>query len=302
MDYRGSVLPGYVPFLSLAFKLITTMAILLLSGWVVYTIKITRSLHKPQNIFVANLLVSGMILATVECFIGSTMIISSAVSVQCVMTCHAYKFMLFPGIANILSFVSIPVDKVIAIRSPFKHRRIMTPRITTAIVCGEWFIAIIPTVFAFILALDGITDVPEYGACKINGAALMEFLFVYILPVIVSKITVIILNVYLTIRAHQIHKQIVKEIALHGQSEQMTSLKKKQRSIKRHLKPIKTLLVIVLGSTFISVIFPPLFYLGQALVESRDYQEVMEYVIGPNIGFIVRFLYPLVYGLYFEQV
>ena len=53
VDKGESVLPGYVPYLSLAFKLIATTINLMLSSWVVYTIKTTRSLHKPHNIFVA---------------------------------------------------------------------------------------------------------------------------------------------------------------------------------------------------------------------------------------------------------
>ena len=34
IDDQGSVLPGYVPYLSFVFKLIATTVILLLSGWV----------------------------------------------------------------------------------------------------------------------------------------------------------------------------------------------------------------------------------------------------------------------------
>ena len=55
----------YFPYLSLVCKTATTIVILLLSGWVVYTIKTTRHLHKPHNIFVPHLLVAGMINACV---------------------------------------------------------------------------------------------------------------------------------------------------------------------------------------------------------------------------------------------
>ena len=70
MDDQGSVLPGYFPYLSLMFKITVTTVILLLSGWVVYTIKMTKSLHKPHNIFVANLLVSDMISALFVCVVS----------------------------------------------------------------------------------------------------------------------------------------------------------------------------------------------------------------------------------------
>ena len=52
IDDQRFVLPGYVPYLSLVFKMIATTVIFLLSGWVVYTIKTTRRLHKPQYNYV----------------------------------------------------------------------------------------------------------------------------------------------------------------------------------------------------------------------------------------------------------
>ena len=55
-DQQGSALPGYVAYLVLFFQLIVTTVDLLLAGWVVYTIKTTRNLHKPHNVFIANLL------------------------------------------------------------------------------------------------------------------------------------------------------------------------------------------------------------------------------------------------------
>ena len=305
MEDQGFVPLGYIPYVSLTFMLTTTMAILLLSSWVVYTIKTTRSLHKPHNIFVANLLISGMIIATAKCFISGTMIVSSAVGVESIINCHAYKLVQLPFLVNIISFVLIPVDKVIAIRSPFKHRRIMTPRNVGLIICSGWLIAIIPTAFRLVLDSDGVTNVPEYGTCVFVGKAFIEFLVAFILPTFMSPLIATILNIYLTIKAYQIHKQITKESTLHGvnsQSERMTTLKKKQRNIKRHMKPIKMLLVIVLGSTIINMAFPPLYYIGEALIGSQAYQEIMQYMVAPNSIYLVLFLHPLVYGLYFKQV
>ena len=94
---RGSVLPGYVPYLSLVFNLVATTVILLLSGWVVYTIKVTRSLRKPHNIFVANLLVSGMITTLSGCLIASIMIISFQLGVESFSSYFTYKFRLLPA-------------------------------------------------------------------------------------------------------------------------------------------------------------------------------------------------------------
>ena len=62
-------------FTYLMFSLIATTVILLLSGWVVYTVKTTRSLHKPYNTFITNLLVSDMIIAVLIFIFQCSMVI-----------------------------------------------------------------------------------------------------------------------------------------------------------------------------------------------------------------------------------
>jgi len=133
----------------------------------------------------------------------------------------------------------------------------------------------------------------------------IELQIILIMPTMVSPFIAIILNVFLTIKAHQIHKQIDKETTLHGinsQSEQMTSLEKKLSNLKRHMKPVKTLLVVVWGGAIINMMFIPFFYLGQALIDSQAYREFMLHVVAANNTYVVQFLHPLVYGLYFKQV
>ena len=57
----GSLLPRYFIYLSLGFKWILSLFILTMAGWVLVTIKTTRRLHKPHNIFVANLMITCII-------------------------------------------------------------------------------------------------------------------------------------------------------------------------------------------------------------------------------------------------
>ena len=121
MDDQGPDLPGYVPYLSLAFKLIAP-AILLLSGSVVYTIKTTRSLHKPHNIFVINLLTAGMIVITIDYVMAATMITSFALGVEFFfVSCYIMKLRLIPYNVVNLSYVIIAADKVRCILSSIRR-------------------------------------------------------------------------------------------------------------------------------------------------------------------------------------
>ena len=190
------------------YKMITTTVILLLSGWVVYTIKATRSLHKPHNIFVADLLVSGMITTLSNCLISSTMIISFVLGLESFIRCFAFKLRMLPFYVNNMSFVIIAADKMVAIKFPFKHKKMMTPHVVAAFIGGAWLVAVIPTVSTIIFNVDGVTDVPEYGACLFEGIAYNEVVLTFIIPMVVASILTIILNVQLAIKAFQVYRQI----------------------------------------------------------------------------------------------
>jgi len=205
-----------------------------------------------------------------------------------------------------MSFVIIAADKVVAIRFPFKHRRIMTNHVVTAVISSAWLVAIIPTAYTVIFDVNGVTDVPQYGACLFEGDAFVEAVIIFLIPMVVSSILTIVLNVQLSIKAFQVHRQIERETRLVGVNSQLaniSALKKKLYAIKQNSKPIVTLLMVILGSTAIPLLFTPFLLLGRFLVDSSQaYLELTEYVMVPNIGFAIRFFQPLVYGLYFKQV
>jgi len=301
IDDHDLILPGYVPYLSLVFKVVATAAILLLSGWVVYTIKTTRNLHKPHNIYVANLLLAGVMATLHLCIIPSIMMISFQLGVESFVSCYALQFQYLPFHVNNMSFVIIAADKVIAITSPFKYKRMMTSRVLAVVIGGAWLLATIVTICYVIHVSEGV-EVLEYGTCILEENSFSGFFLTVILPMMLSAIVMVILNAYLTIKAYLIHKQIEGETALSGQSESVTSLKEKQHNTRKNKKPITTLLVVVLGSVFINLAIAVLYPIGRWWITSPTYHHFMEYVFVPNIGLVVRFLPPLVYGLYFKQV
>ena len=67
--------------LSLGFKFIATMAVILMSALVITTIKTTRSLHKPHIIFIANVMVADIVF-TIEVFLSSAVMMIGYASGQ----------------------------------------------------------------------------------------------------------------------------------------------------------------------------------------------------------------------------
>ena len=304
-DGQNVHIPASLAYLSLGYKVTTTLTVVLMAGWVIITIRTTRSLHNIHNVFIAHLMAADAVSALISLMLTSTMMIGYFTGVGDFIGCHVFRFLLFPVTVIHFTFVTISVDKVIAITFPLRYREIMKPRVVLAIISIKWVLAVVLS-FHNLFNPEGFTKVAQFGTCKSNSRGLLVSLMTFILPIFFSCLLTVILNIYLTIKAYQIRKKIQEESKLSGgnsrNNDQLKALKKKEATIKKHLKPIITLLVVVLGSTSIGLLFPLLFLLTVFLESGTLYEEVTRHVVGNNIGFTVLLFHPLVYGLYFKQV
>ena len=299
-------LSPYLAYLSVGFQVISTMIIVIMAGWIIVTIKTTRSLHKIHNIYVAHLItVDGIYVLIRLMFAAAIIIIAYFNGEEDYIGCHVSYFFHFPIAIVIFSYVTISVDKVIAITFPLRYHQIMKPRVVFGIITTKWLLAIV--LFTHhLFNPNGFIKIAKFGACGLkNEATLVNFMTV-VVPAFLACILTIILNIYLTIKAYQVHKQIQEESKLSGghteDNDQLKALKKKQAAIKKHRKPMITLLVIVLGTTSIGLLYPLRFIPTFFLKSPAAYEEFMQYVVTRNIIFISLLLHPFVYGLYFKQV
>jgi len=302
--HLSSVLPGYVPHLTLLFKLIATMVNLSFVCWVIFTIKITRSLCKSHNIFLANVLISDMVSTLLGTLMTSAIMISYQLGMDSPFSCYALQLQILPFYVNIWSFVILAVDKVIAVTFPFKHKRMVTPLVTGTVIGGTWLLAVIVTAFFITNHADDVISVPEFGVCVHEGIGFIDLIVFALMPALVTTILTIILNIYLALKAYQVQKQIENETRLAGhniQSDNLKALKKKQRNIRRNRKPIITLLVVISGQALIDLFFVPFHVLGRYFIDTQGYHELMNYVIFYNMGYVLQFYTLLVYGLQIRE-
>ena len=292
-------LPAYLTYFSLGFKWTATTIILLMAYWVFCAIKNTRSLRKPHNIYVASLMITSMISGVLTCLQCSLMMIGFVTGLGDFISCSMFKFLLFPANVIYFTYVAISVDKVIAIRFPFKHKKIMTSRAIGSIIVITWLLGIATSIHVLFVN-DGFTKVAQFGTCISKGKSFISNVLSHALPIFVSSVIAVILNIYLAIKAYQVHKQIQEETRLSGTStSELKALKKKQAAIKKNWKPMITLMVVVLGSLGIGLFFPLISIAVKILGASEG---ILTYAIGSNIGYLVLLINPFVYGLYFKQV
>jgi len=321
MDFSGSgtsvetdqnqapSLPGYVPYLSLLFKLTATTFILLLSGWLVYTIKVTKDLHKPHNMFVANLLVSGMIDALIGCLMAGTMMISFQLGVEPFINCTVFKFRFLPTLVSVYSILVLAADKFLLmayIRTfPFKYPKVMTSRRAAGVIICVWLIAAILTAY-MILFTSGFTLVAEYGTCQTDDTGFAEILVIFIIPATILPVLSIVVYVCFAVRAHHVRKELEREKTSReyeesSESSRRAALNRERSNIRKSQKQITALLVVALGNMLIVLFINLLFISIRFLVHTQTYQDLNEYVIAPNASYAVRLFHPFVYGLLFRQ-
>ena len=273
--------PVYIILLMLGLRLVITMFIVPMAGWVLITIKSTRSLHKPHNIFVANLMATDIIFA-----LTMTAVAIQYTSELRLLSCSVHKFLFFPSTVIHLTYLMIAADKVMAIAFPFKHKKVMKPRIVAGIITTLWIVA----------ALFSMKEFFSSDDCLSRG---VDDSFIRKIPIFLASFLAISLNVYLTIRAYKIHKQIQQETKLSGVNSQVVALKKKQAKVRKDLKPIITLLVVLFGNSSLTLLVLLLLDLITLLGSYQTFS--LRLLVAPVIIYTVLLLHPIVYGLYFKQ-
>ena len=89
-------------------------------------------------------------------------------------------------------------------------------------------------------------------------------LFTTMLPIFTISLTVLILNVFLSCKAYQVHRYKKSPDYQEQSALKKKKLKKKQAIIKTQLKPMITLLIVILGSCSCAVgLLFPLLYIPQ---------------------------------------
>ena len=298
-DDHGVHLPVYLAYLSLGFKVISIVIIMLMAGWVIVTIKTTRRLNTIHNIFVAHLMATDIISSLVGLLFAGTMMIGYYFTgMENFISCNVFLFLLFPSNVIFFTFLMISVDKVIAITFPLRYREIMKPHVVLGIIIAKWVLAIVLFIHYLFSPTGSFTKVSEFGICQSNDT--YHVLIIRALPLFLASLFTAIINIYLTIKAYQIYKKIQEQSELSGghssDNEQLKALKKKQASVKKHLKPMITLLVVVLGTSSIGLLFP-LLYIPVVFLESPTvYEEFIQYVLTPNLGYLLLLFHPFVYG------
>jgi len=217
-----------------------------------------------------------------------------------VMYCGLFNFAYHPVSVYHITFVMISIDKVVAISCPFNYKQIITSRVIKALVIISWLLAITTSLHTLFIA-NG-SQFPGYGMCIFTGINFLPIILPYALAIFTEFLVTTTLNIYLTMKTYKFNKQILKQTStLTVATNQVEALQQKLQRIRKHMKPIRTLLVIFIANSFLSLIFISL-YIQQRSQDDAVFRKIVDDMILPNLVFFNPFLHPLIYGLYFKQI
>jgi len=172
-NHQAPDLTGYFPYLSIMFKFTATLIILVMAGWVVFTIKTSRKLHKPHNIFVAHLMITDNLSSLLNTFPTSAMIIRHVSGVGEFVTCRMYTFtVLVPLLVLRSMYLMITLDQVIAIAYPYKYRKIMKHHhVIIDSIAAAWLVPAALQLHTF--SNPGYVRIAQYGICISEKGSLL---------------------------------------------------------------------------------------------------------------------------------
>ena len=295
-------IPGYLTYFILVYRLFSAVFVIGMSGLIVSTIIKVRALHNVHNIFIANLMVSNIVVTAATTFQTTGMMFSYIFDIQDLFRCDVLYLLQFPFFVIVYTFVMLSVDKVIAIKFTLRYNSIVTRRRAYIAIAICWIIALLFRIIRLIYELTtGIEydKSSQFGSCFIEQQqSLLVSLFTSIFPIFLACAITIILDVYLSIKAYQMYKKIQKE-----SGEEIEVFKDKLNQIFRQLKPMITLLVTILGSLAITVIASVVYIYAKTLrVENESYQTFLKHILVYNLGVLSSIVHPVVYGLYFRDI
>ena len=92
-----------------------------MAGGVFATIKTTKSLYKPHNVFVAT---TDILLALFSFMASGSMTTASLFGLEDFVSCKVFWLPILPACLTGTLYVVISVDKVVTIAFPFKYKRL----------------------------------------------------------------------------------------------------------------------------------------------------------------------------------
>ena len=293
--------PLFVSYLKMIVLLLAPFVIGIPSALVIRVIAFERKLHTKYYFFLVNLLVTdflGVLVNNVVQFVALVLYVSgSSIKLSCIFI-EIFGMFSFAGQ---LLFITLGIDRFVAIASPYHHRKIMTKKVVVTIVAVVWGSAILITS----VLLVQVPYVHLYPFARCSGLSGFPLIYLFKGSVMASSTVLIIaINLYLYYKILQSNKKLKENMRLHGESSTKARRHVARRDhLRSHIKPIVSVLLLGGIDGLINLLIPLLQILFRLTLGNDSIARIyaIELVVYP-LQWIQLLCHPLVYGLYMTKI
>ena len=301
--YPGSNMevPLVVSYLKMIALLLAPFVVGIPTGLVIRVIAVEKQLHTKYYFFLVNLLVTdffGLVATNLVQFIALIIYVSG---INFKLSCIFLHIFDASSLASQLLFITLGIDRFVAIASPYHHKKIMTNKVVITTVAVVWGLAILITS----VLIFQVPYVHVYPFARCYG--LNYFPLVYLFKGFImafSAVLIVAINVYLYYKVLQSNKRLEENMRLDGESSATTRRHAASRkNLRQHIKP--TVSVLLLGGIdgLINLLVPMLQILFRFIFGNNSITRVcaVEFVIYP-LQWVQLLSHPLVYGVYMTKI
>ena len=291
-----------VPLLATCLKMMMCLAmiptIVIPALLVIHVIWKNEQLHTKYYFFVVNLLVVDV--ATMGRYgleiISMVLYLFGLYSEYGVVV---YVIFTIPRVVVCYAFALLAIDRFICIAFPYRHRNIMTTKVSYTLISVAWLVA---ACMAFVIgAVSTFKFEPAFGKYTGNSNYKPFIFAAIVLPMLASAVATIFINVYLYYCTVQSNQKLHKNMRLDGGKQQeINRIKRTLHNLRMQAKP--TISILILGG--IDIILNALqsaivaIALSHASGPTRSYLSLISYLL----DWCQLLSHSFVYGFYMKDI
>lgn len=302
VQYLGSTeVPLFASYLKMIALLVSLFVIAIPSALVIRVIAVEKELHTKYYFFLVNLLITdffGLVATNLVQFLALVIYVSG---INFKLTCSFLHIFDTSSLASELLFVTLGIDRLVAITSPYHHRKIMTNKVAITTVAVVWGLAIMITS----VLLFQVPYVHVYPFARCYG--LNHFPYIYLFKgfvMVFSTILIVAINVYLYYQVLQSNQKHRENSRLFGESSATTRRHvASKNNLRMHIKPTVSMLLLGGIDGLVNLLVPILQISFRLIFGNNSITRVcvIELVIYP-LQWVQLLSHPLVYGLYMTRI
>ena len=295
-------IPLFVSYLKMFIQLIAPFVVGIPSVLVIRVIATEKELHTKYYFILINLLVTdlfGVILENMITFMATAVYV---LGIKTKVNCILMKSFDVPSSVGQLLFVTLGVDRFIAIAYPYQHRKIMSTKTVCSMIIAIWATTI--GVNGILISATPFQYVHQLGRCY----PLSGFPLAFLLKALVNLTAVagmIAINVYLYKEILESNKKHKENMRLDGQSSTKNARKHEamKERLREHIKPAMSLLLLGGIDVAFNLLQPFIYIPMQVILGNNSITRlyVAEFVARP-IQWCQLMCRPLVYGIYMTKI